>query len=366
MSIQPRPSDTVTEDYLLLGVPVIEWAFETSPGVFGAFFGLGIPSSSEVQKELQTAKLLNSQSGAAKLVRELVRSFEATLAVTTFRHSGANMQLMFASSVLTDVSAANVAVAGEIVRLQSDALTFLNTSKQLIQESPTPTVAPGTITLEAVGTGQGGTFGEVLGDFALDFKPLVVADVASLLVGGTERVGDIVAGSSPTAGQIGIVEGVGATAGELIFPSGEGPALGAAVVATYTPSHGPLVENTDFFLDYNEGRIRILGPFGGATDRFRSTQPMSLGYTYSQPQSQQIKPFTQFTFAGKTRIRQLTEVGMNLIWTIPKAQARLTPDAFVFNRDDLTVTALAIQLLEDSDFPSEPFGTLEIYQEGTF
>jgi hypothetical protein len=366
MSIQPRPSDSVTEDYLILGVPVIEWAFETSPGVFGAFFGLGIPSSSEVQKELQTAKLLNSQSGAAKLVRELVRSFESTLAITTFRHSGANMQLMFASNVLEDVAAASTVIAGEIIRLQADHLTFLNTAKQLIETSPTPTVAPGTITLEAVGTGQGGTFGETQGDFVLDFKPLVVADVASLLVGGTERVGDIVAGAAPTAGQIGIIEGVGATSGEMIFPSGEGPALGAAVVATYTPSHGPLVENTDFFVDYNEGRIRVLGPFGGATDPFRSTQPMSLGYTYSQPVSQRIKPFTQFTFAGKARIRQLTEVGMNLIWTVPKAQVRLTPDAFVFNRDDLTVTALAIQLLEDTDFPAEPFGTMEIYREGTF
>jgi len=60
MSVQARPSDAVTEDFLILGLPVIEWAFETSPGVFGAFFGLGIPSSTEVQKELQTAKLLNS------------------------------------------------------------------------------------------------------------------------------------------------------------------------------------------------------------------------------------------------------------------------------------------------------------------
>lgn len=366
MSVQPRPTDQITEDYLILGLPVIEFAFALGAGLYGSYFGLGIPDSAEVTKELQQAQLRSSQSGSSKLVRELVRQFDATLAVDTFNHSGQNMQLMFASSTLTDVAAANVAVAAEIVNLQASHLTFLNLANQLIQTSPTPTVAPGTITDEDVGTGAGGTFGETLGDFALDYKILVVADVTALSIGGVDRTADIVAGGAPAATEIGIIEGSGATGGQLIFPSGEAPAVGAAIVSTYTPSFGALAENTDFMVDYNEGRVRVVGPFGGATDRFRTGQPMTVGYTYSQPQASRIAPFTQFVFAGRTRVRQLTDVGSNLIWTIPKTQLRLTADAFVFNRDDLTVTSLAIQFLEDLSNPTQPFGVMDIYREGTF
>lgn len=366
MSIQPRPSDSVTEDYLLLGLPVVEFAYETTPGVFGAYFGLGIPDSVEFQKELQVAQLRNPTSGTSKLVRELVRQFEATLSISTFRHSGANMQLMFASSILTDVAPATVVVSGEVIRLQADHLTYLNAARQLILASPTPTAAPGTITLEAVGTGAGGTFGETLGDFALDFKPLLVADVTAFTEGGTDRLSDLVAGGAPTAGQIGLTIGTGVDSGKLIYPSGEAPTSGDAIIATYTPSHGPLVLNTDFMVDNNEGRFRIVGPFGGATERFRTTQPIAIGYSYTQLTASRISPFTQFVFAGRARIRQLTDVGSNLIWTVPKAQVRLTPDPFAFNRDELTVTSLALQLLEDTDFPAAPFGDMDIYREGDF
>lgn len=366
MSVQPRPADAVTEDFLVLGLPVIEFAFETTPGNFGAYFGLGIPDAVEVQKELQFAQLRNSQSGTSQLVRELVRQFDATIQVSTFRHSGANMQLMFASSGLTDIAAASIVVSGEVIRLTTNHLTFLNAARQLIEEAPTPTVAPATITLEAVGTGAGGVFGETQGDFALDYKPLVIADVTSYLEGGTERVADIVAGGAPLAGEIGIIEGTGATSGEITYPAGEAPASGDAIQATYTPSHGPLVEDTDFMVDYPEGRFRVVGPFDGATDRFRSTQPMAVGYEYTQADAQRISPFTQFVFAGRARVRQLTDVGSNWVWAIPKAQVRLTPDAFVFNRDEFTVTNLALQLLEDSDFPNAPFGDLDVYEEGTF
>jgi hypothetical protein len=365
MSVQSRPSDPVTEDFLLLGLPVVEFAFETSPGVFGAFFGLGIPNSVEFQKELQLAQLRNPQSGTSKLVRELVRQFEATLAVTTFRHSGANMQLMFASSVLTDVAAADIAVSGEIIRLQADHLTYLNAARQLVQTAPAPTAVPGTITLEAVGVGQGTPFGETLGDFALDYKPLIVADITSYLENGVERVSDIVAGSTPATGEIGIVEAAVVDSGKIKYFTAEGPPAGHAIQVTYAPSH-TLTLDTHFHVDYNEGRFRIIGPFNGATDPYRTGQPIAISYTYSQPDASRIAPFTQFVFAGRARVRQLTDVGANLIWTIPKSQVRLTPDAFTFNRDDLTVTNLSLQLLEDPDFPAAPFGEMDIYEEGTF
>jgi hypothetical protein len=366
MPVQPLPVDEVTERFLILGLPVIEFAYETSPSIFGPYFSIGIPDSAEVTKELQQAQLRNAQSGASKLVRELVRQFDATIAVSTFNHSGQNMQLMFASQSLTLLNAQVVAVPSEIVNLQPSDLVFLSLAQQLLVQAPGPTVAAAEISAEDVGTGQGGTFGEVTGDFALDYKVSVVADVSLLTVGGVDRTADIVAGVSPLAGEIGIEEGSVAASGQLTFPSGEGPANGAALIATYQPSFGPLVENTDFVVDYLDGRVRVIGPFDGPTDDFRSGQPMTVGYSYDQPEQQQIAPFTQFVFAGRARIRQLTQVGENLIWPIPKAQARLTADAFVFNRDDLTVTSLALQLLEDTANPSAPYGLMGIYQEGTF
>lgn len=363
MSVVARPSDAITEDFLLLGLPVIEFGFELSGGGYGAYFGLGIPESAEVQKALQFAQLRNSQSGTSKLVRELVRQFDATIQVTTFRHSGANMQLMFASATLADVADSTPTVTDDPFRLTDNDQVFHDLANQQISE-PITGVECAEIAAEDVGTGQGGTFGETLGDFALDFKLNVIGDVSSFTVGGTERVSDLVAGSSPGAGQIGINVGATATSGQIIFPSGEAPASGAALVATYQPTFS-FSENTDFGVDYLNGRVRLFS-HDQATDELKDFQPMQADYDYTRPAYEEIEPFTQFVFAGRARVRQLTDVASNLIWTIPKCQVRLTEDAFVFNRDDFTVTALALNLLEDDADPTQPYGNLRIYREGTF
>ena len=97
-SVQTRPADVVTEQFLLLGMPVVEFSLDLSGGGQGAFFSLGIVDSAEIQKELQQAQLRSAQSGTSKLVSELVRQFDATLRVGLFRHNDNNMQLMFASN----------------------------------------------------------------------------------------------------------------------------------------------------------------------------------------------------------------------------------------------------------------------------
>lgn len=361
-AVQTRPSDSVTEDFLFLGLPVIEFAFQLPSGAFGAYFGLGIPDSAEVQKALQLAQLRNSQSGTSKLVRELVRQFDATLSVGCFRHSGENMQLMFASASLADVSPSTPSVTDDLHYTTSDEQDFLDLANQNLVEPITgANCAP--IVDEDVGTGDG-TTGSSSGDFSLDFKPLIVADVTSVTVGGVAYT-PIAVGAAAAGLEVEVVVGTGATSGDLQFFSGGAPVdVTGEILASYAPSH-VFVENTDFVVDYKSGRIRYLD-VGGATDALKAEQPMHADYDYSQAEHQLIKPFSQFVFAGRARIRMLTDVGANLIWTVPKAQVRLGEDAFVFNRDNFTVTTLALQLLEDTSIASEPYGRMEIYREGTF
>ena len=154
-------------------------------------------------------------------------------------------------------------------------------------------------------------------------------------------------------------------AGDLqFFTDAVGVDVTGEILATYAPTHA-FVENTDFVVDYRAGRIRFLD-VGAATDVLKASQPMHADYSYNEAAHQLIKPYSQFVFPGRARIRQLTDVGMNLIWTIPKAQVRLTDDAFVFNRDDFTVTNLLLNLLEDSTSATDPYGAMELYREGTF
>ncbi len=363
MSVQTRPSDIVTEDFLLLGQPVLEFAFELASGAYGAYFNLGIPASTEVQKALQYAQLRNAQSGTSKLVREFVRQFDATIQVALFRHSGENMQLMFASASLADVSSSVVAVTDDLHYTTSDEQDFLDLANQRIVEpmAAGPNCAP--IVDEDVGTGDG-TTGDTSGDFSLDFKPLAVGDVTSVTVAGVAYT-PIAVGAAAAGNEVEVVVGTGATSGDLqFFVGGVAANVTGAILASYAPSHS-FVENTDFVVDYKSGRIRYLN-VDGATDALKALQPMHADYSYNEAEHQLIKPYSQFVFPGRARVRILTDVGMNLIWTITKAQIRTTEDAFVFNVDDLSQSVLALNLLEDTTNPTDPYGTMEIYREGTF
>lgn len=364
MSVIARSPDAITEDFLVLGLPVVDFAFELASGGYGAYFGLGIPESTEVQKALQVAQLRNAQSGTSKLVRELVRQFDATIQVGTFRHSGANMQLMFASATLLDVASSVVVVTDDPFRLTTDDQDFHDLSNQRIVETLT-LLECDDIVDEVVGVGDG-TLGASDGEYKLDFKPLGHDDVTSLTVGGVAwsiiAVGAEVAGNEVTVKDYGDSP---ADAGDLqFFTDAVGVDVTGEILATYRPEH-LFVENTDFVVDYVSGRIRILS-HDQAADPCKDNQPMRADYSYNRATYEELEPYTQFIFPGRARVRQLTDVGMNIVWTIPKAQARLNEDAFVFNRDDFTVTNILLQLLEDQTDPTQPYGNLRLYREGTF
>lgn len=364
MAVQPRPTDTETVNHLQLGMPFIEFAPSLGGGVFGPFRSLGVVDSAEIAKSIELVTLRGAQTGTSVKLRELVRQFDSVINVGLFQHSPENMQLMFGSSTLVDVSAdAAAAVTGDAFVLTDDPEDFLDLSNALIDESSVVVTADA-IAGEAVGTGQGGTFGETTGDFALAYKISAIGDVTSYIETTdagvvTDRTGDLVAGTTPGAGQIAIDTGATATSGQITYPSGEAPASGTTIVVSYEPSFA-FTLNTDFTVDPKPGRVRLLD-LDGATDPLRSFQPMEAAYNYNRIAYDQIKPFTQFVFAGRTRIRLLTDVGINAIWTIPSTSVRLTDDAFVFNRDEFQVTSLAIDLFDAGG--TTRFGTLDLYPE---
>lgn len=366
MSVQPRPTDNVTVDFLQLGMPYVEFAPLLSSGAFGPFRSFGIVDQAEVAKALELATLRSAQSGVSVKIRELVRQFDATLNVGLFQHSPENMQLMFGSESLVDVVADPAAsIVGDPFQLTDEPEDFVDLANQQIDES-TVVLTADSIIDEAVGTGTGTPFGETTGDFALDFKISVIGDVASYIerLGGvdTERVGDLVSGSAPMAGEIAIEVGATAVSGEITYFAGEGPADGTEIIVDYEPTFATVL-NTDFSTDPIPGRIRLFAFELGTptTDPFRQFQPMEADYDHVQVDHDEIQPFTQFVFQGKTRIRLLTDVGINIIWVVPRSSVRVTDDSFTFNRDEFQVTPLVVDLLDDGG--SNRFGTMEIYPE---
>lgn len=363
MSVQPRPTDILTVDFLQLGMPYVEFAPSLGSGAYGPYRSLGVIDSAEIAKTLELVTLRSAQSGVSVKLRELVRQFDGVLNVGLFQHTADNMQLLFGSSVLNAVSADPAAsVVGDPFVLTSDAQDFLDLANQLVDES-TVVVTADEIALEQVGTGQGGTFGETTGDFALDFKINVIGDVSLYQETNgatvTDRTGDLVAGSTPGAGQVAIVTGAVATGGQITYPAGEAPASGVIIEATYEPTFA-FVLNTDFAVDPKPGRVRMFN-LDGATDELKSFQPMEASYDFNQLDHSELQPFTQFVFAGRTRIRLLTDVGINMIWTVPSSSVRVTDEAFTFNREDFQVSQLAIDLLDAGG--TSRFGTMEVYQE---
>ena len=362
MSVQPRPVDTVTPDFVQVGEPFVEFAPLLPAGTFGPFRSLGIVDTAEFAKVVNLIQLRSSQSGVSVLVREDVQQFDATLNVGLFQHSPENLQLIFASSTLTSVTGGTLTATDDPFNLSGSARDFVDLTNQLLVE-PLTSVTPGPIALENVGTGQGGTFGETTGDFALDFKIALIGDVSlyqeTLGTVVTDRTGDLVAGTTPMAGQIAIDTGATATSGQITYPAGEAPASGTIIEASYEPTF-TFVENTDFTVDPDPGRVRFLS-INGATDELRFFQPMEATYDYTAVDRDDITPYTQFVFQGRTRVRLLTDIGINLIWTIPRTSIRITDDAFTFNRDEFQVSQLAIQVLDAGG--AAPFGTAQIFPE---
>lgn len=357
-SIEARPNiNDQTANNLLIGMPFVEFAPKLPSGAFGSFRQLGIIDSANITKTIETVALRSAQSGIDQLVRELVRSFEARLVVNVFEFSGDNMQLFFASSSRTQNSAGTTSVVDETVTLAASAPDWADLANALVQLTPTPVVTPSAIVDEAVGTGDG-TSGDTSGDFSLDFKPLVVGDVTSVTV-GVDSYTPVGVGAAVAGLEVEVVVGTGATSGDLqFFSGGVATNVTGAIVATYTPSH-TLVENTDYVLDYSGGRIRR--PDNSTTVALRNSQPVDVDYDYQTFESNVVEPYTQFVFEGRARVKLLTDVGINITWTIPLVNVRITDTDFAFNREEFASGELSFTLVDDGT--TTPFGTLEVFEE---
>lgn len=362
MSVQPRPSDTLTVDFLQLGMPFVEFAPLLSSGTFGPFRSLGCIDSAEVAKAVELVALRCAQSGVSILVRELVRQFDATLNVGLFQHSPPNMQLLFASVNNVAVSGGITGKVDDPFNLTDNDRDFLDLAEGNVVEALTGTTAAEIID-ESVGVGDG-TTGDASGDFSLDFKPSVFGDVTGLTVDSVAFT-PIATGAAAAGNEVEVEDGATAVSGDLqFFVGGVAADVTGQILATYEPTFA-FVENTDFVVDYQQGRIRFLGgiedPAVPGTDPLKFFQPMEASYDFDEIDHNNLRPFTQFVFQGQTRVRLLTDVGINIIWTIPNTSVRITDDAFVFNADEFQVSQLAIQLLDNGG--DTPFGIMEVYEE---
>lgn len=373
MAIQPGPADNpLTRNNVFIGMPFVEFAPQLAGGGFDAFRSLGIVDAAELQKTLATIQLINAQSGVQRVEREEVTRVELALQVGLFKFDAANLQLFLGSTSVTAVSGGSQTVTNEIFTVRpSDR--FGNLENRNV--TAITGINPRAVSNEQVGVGDSGTTGETTGDFRLDYPIELIGDVTSFTVGGTERVGDLVAGSAPAAGQIAIVVGAVATSGHITFPAGESPADGAAIVASYTPSFdiGDFLENTDFVLDPLNGGLRFLAgnnkvraeaddDSANGSGAPRPAQQLDVDYTFDQIARNDLVPFTQNVFLGRARISQLTNLGVNFIWDVPSASVRITDDAFAWNRDEFALGTLILNVLSDPNSPSAPFGTWQHFE----
>ncbi len=356
-SIETRPSNSAsTSDNVQVGMPTVEFAPSLGGGIFGPFRDLGIVQSAAIAKELNLITLENAQSGISVVVREDVQRFESRLNLGIFDHGGENMQLVFASATRTPISAGVAAIVDEVVFLQADTIEWSDLANALVLKTPAVVVDPAPITDEDVGTGDG-TTGDTLGDFALDFKPLILADVSSVTVAGVAFTPVTVFTSG---NEVIITVGTGASSGDMQFGVGGVAAnVTGAILATYEPTH-VLVENTDYIIDYADGRIRVEDLTAGSAP-LRANQPVEVDYSHTTFDGESIVPFTQFVFVGRARVKLLTDIGINMRWTIPLVNLRLTDDEFTFNRDEFQESQLSMTIVDDGT--SIPFGTMEVFPE---
>lgn len=362
MSVEPRPTDLVTKEHLFVGLPIVLFERKLASGAFDTPRNLGILDSAELQKTVEVAQLRNRASGQSVLEREVVRLVEPNLQVALFNFEPKNAQLFLSSKDLVTVAQTVTAVTDDEVVVPDSFDKFAVLDNRNITTEPLTSLDAKTVTLEKVGTGQGGTFGETTGDFALDFPILVIGDVTlyqETPSGGSanDRTADLVAGSSPAAGQIGIEVGATATSGQITYPAGEAPAAGTLIEVTYTPSF-TFTNLVDYVLDPFEGRIRFLD-----VNKVRASQIVLADYSFNQPDEDQVKPFTQASFEGRATVKQLTDVGVNFIWDIPSVSIRINDDSFTWNADDFATASLTMNILADPNSPSAPFGTWRQFPE---
>jgi len=374
MPIEARPSDTFTKDNLLIGFSVVEF----TPTSTGVPVQVGILSGEELQKEVETLQLQRGDSGTLTVDRELISSIEVTMQLEVFNFRADIAELIFGSTAGAVVTADAAAANNDDISIPtSNAFdSFVGLTRGDITESSVE-VTFQTITNEAVGTGDG-VLGGTQGDFSLDQKIKAIGDVTAFTVNGVDELAKLVAGSTPTANQIAIEVGeedsTTTGSGAITFGSGETPANGAAIVATYKPSFNttagdivngglPASVDNDFVFDPIQGKIRFLHE--GADDSpFRldgGAAPLNVAYTYNRRATTNLKPFTRTQVDGSCTIKHLTDIGVNFIWTVPSATILITDDALTFGAEEFGTATLALNINDAGG--ANRFGTLELASE---
>lgn len=354
-----RPTDNFTENNLFIGMPFFFFGPSLTAGGFGTYRDVGIVDAAELQKTVNLLELRRSQSGTSVLVRELVNSLDFRLQVQIFNWEAANMQYLVASSSLTPVSADPTATkTNDLVTTPPTLLEFIDLAEQDIADVALTQIAPATQTDEDIGTGDG-TTGDASGDFTLDFPIKAVADVTSITVAGVAYTA-VGVGAAAAGNEVEVVITLGGTNGDLqFFVGGVATNVTGAIVGTYTPSFifSDFVLNTNYILDPIPGRVRFID-YG---NQLIAGQQVNLGYTYDQKAHNQVVPGTQSIFAGRGRIQQLTDFGINILWDIPKVSIRLTDDPVSFSRDEPALATLIVALLDDGS--ATPYGTIKVFSE---
>lgn len=371
MPANPRPTDIITSDNLLIGMPFVEFGVNIA-GVPSPLANLGIVDSAELAKALDELALESSQSGTRVTVRQLITRVDPEFTVGLFNFAPEVLQFTLGSSSLTAVSAAAAqAVTDEEVTTTTDPEDFLDLANRLLN-SGSVTVTAAAVVDEQIGVGTG-ALGASSGEFTLDFKVSAVADVTrieTVAPDGTITAYTPIAVAAAAAGnEVEVVVGTGADSGDLQFFVGgvafDIPA-GEVVEGDYEPSF-TLTEGIaaadDYTMALKEGRIRVIHEATKATGTqvIIAGQGVFADYTYNRLAHSDLKPFTQTSFTGVARIRHLTDVGINLIWDIPSAQILLSDEALTFADDDFTVGNLTLKILDAGG--SDRFGTLQVFSE---
>lgn len=359
MSVLTRPVDLLTRTNGMIGTPYISIELALQGGGFGSPRDIGITPGVEIAQAVSQADMMDPRSGSNRLVRRFTNEFGLILNVQTKLFKAANLQLMLMSSSVRTVSAGTASVVNELVTLTSDPEDFLQLDNALIDET-TFVVSPAPIVDEFVGTGQGGTFGEVTADFDLNFAPLLIGDVTAFnhTINGitTPRISDLVSGTTPTGTQIAIDVGASSTSGQITYASGEAPPVGTLIEATYEPSH-TITQDVDFFTDPKGGRLRVVF----STDKLRAGQIIEVTYDFDQLDHEEIDPGTQLTLPCRVTLQHLPDAGVNWLWTVPQASIQAGGESFTFSETEWNTHTIPITLEDDGS--SNPYGTIQVFNE---
>lgn len=235
MSVEPRPTDNVTKNNLLLGMPFVEFASTGQP-----YENLGIVDSAELAKELESIALESSQSGVRVTVRELPTRINPQLNVGVFNFAAAVLRYTLGSASKVAVSAnAAQAVTNERITATTDRLDFLDLANRALNAGSV-VVTPGAITAESLGTGDG-TKGALSGDYKLAYKVRLFGDVAGTIDvnnnGVVTSYTPVAVGGSGVGLKVEVVVGTGLDSGNLqFFNAAVAVNLTGTISATYTPS----------------------------------------------------------------------------------------------------------------------------------